>query len=293
MTMIKALAFALALSSFGGLAAAQPAFDPVTADAPQDAAHPARTDAIQIPSGGVLMNGRAFIASGSGKHPTLLMLHGFPGNEQNFDLAQAVRRAGWNVVTFHYRGAWGSPGQFGFQHAVEDAHAALVWLRTPGVAGRLGVDTGRIVVMGHSMGGFLAATTTDDPQVKGFVFMSSWDIAAEAPGLSKPDTRAQAATNWAVELPPLAGTSFDALADEILAKAPAWGLQANAARIGARPTLILGSNDGGEPANDLLSAGVTGAGGKPTRVHIDTDHSYNDRRIALARTVVGWLTSAF
>ncbi|MDO8912512.1 MAG: hypothetical protein Q8N10_08825 [Phenylobacterium sp.] len=32
------------------------------------------------------------------------------GNEKNLDLAQAVRRAGWNAVTFNYRGSWGSPG---------------------------------------------------------------------------------------------------------------------------------------------------------------------------------------
>ncbi|MFD3266336.1 hypothetical protein [Phenylobacterium ferrooxidans] len=32
------------------------------------------------------------------------------GNEKNLDLAQAVRRAGWNAAAFNYRGSWGSPG---------------------------------------------------------------------------------------------------------------------------------------------------------------------------------------
>jgi hypothetical protein len=31
-----------------------------------------------------------YIASGAGPHPTVLMLHGFPGNEKNLDLAHSV-----------------------------------------------------------------------------------------------------------------------------------------------------------------------------------------------------------
>jgi hypothetical protein len=34
-------------------------------------------------------------------------LHGFPGNERNFDVAQALRRAGYAALVFHYRGSWG------------------------------------------------------------------------------------------------------------------------------------------------------------------------------------------
>jgi len=38
----------------------------------------------------------------------VVLLHGYPGNERNLDLAQARRRDGWDIVFFHYRGAWGS-----------------------------------------------------------------------------------------------------------------------------------------------------------------------------------------
>jgi len=34
----------------------------------------------------------------------VILFHGLPGNEQNLDLAQAIRRANWNVLTLHYRG---------------------------------------------------------------------------------------------------------------------------------------------------------------------------------------------
>jgi len=72
-----------------------------------------------------------YIASGAGPHPTVLMLHGFPGNEKNLDLAYSVRRAGWNVLAPFYRGAWGSGGTFSFTHTLEDAQASIDFLRQP------------------------------------------------------------------------------------------------------------------------------------------------------------------
>ena len=60
---------------------------------------------LHIPSHGVLINGVVYTPAGAGPHPTIVICHGLPGNEKNLDLAQAVRRAGWNAVTFNYRGS--------------------------------------------------------------------------------------------------------------------------------------------------------------------------------------------
>jgi pimeloyl-ACP methyl ester carboxylesterase len=92
-------------------------------DPPRDAAYPARFEVLHIPSAAVAINGVAYVASGRGTHPTLVICHGWPGNEKNLDLAQAVRRAGWNAITFNYRGSWGSPGEFHFSQNPEDAAA--------------------------------------------------------------------------------------------------------------------------------------------------------------------------
>src|ERR1041385_6417565 len=59
---------------------------------------PASFIELQIPSAGRLMQGFMLKANGPNPHPTLILLHGFPGNERNLDLAQAVRAHGWNVV---------------------------------------------------------------------------------------------------------------------------------------------------------------------------------------------------
>jgi dipeptidyl aminopeptidase/acylaminoacyl peptidase len=135
--------FAFANATFAQVPAA------ITTDPPLDKAHPAAMDYVRIPSHGALLNGVLYTASGAGLHPGVVLLHGFPGNEQNLDLAQAMRRAGFNVLTLHYRGAWGSPGDFSFTHAAEDADAAVSFMT--GNAAKYAVDPARIFVIGHSM----------------------------------------------------------------------------------------------------------------------------------------------
>jgi predicted alpha/beta-fold hydrolase len=76
---------------------------PIYTDPDSDAKNPASTSVLHIPSHGVLINGLLYSPPGSGPHPTFVLCHGLPGNEKNLDLAQAVRRAGWNAVTFNYR----------------------------------------------------------------------------------------------------------------------------------------------------------------------------------------------
>src|SRR3954469_13603780 len=120
-------------------------------DPPHDAKHPARMEVLHIPSGQVKINGVAYVAGGAGVHPTFVFFHGLPGNEKNLDLAQAVRRAGWNAITVNYRGSWGSPGSFRFAHNLADADAVLAFLRDTTNARTLGVDTHHIVIAGHSM----------------------------------------------------------------------------------------------------------------------------------------------
>ena len=79
----------------------------ITTDPVHDKTNPAAFETFQIPSHGALLNAIAYIAPGAAPHPVVLLLHGFPGNEKNLDLAQAIRRDGWDVVYFDYRGSWG------------------------------------------------------------------------------------------------------------------------------------------------------------------------------------------
>ena len=46
----------------------------------------------------------------------------------------AIRRAGWNVLLFHYRGMWGAGGAFSFSSAIEDTAEAVRFLRDAATA---------------------------------------------------------------------------------------------------------------------------------------------------------------
>lgn len=116
---------AIVLGLLVGLSACATAPAPASANAalvdpPRDTAHPAINRQLLIPSHGERMNAVFFLAAGDEPKPTMLLMHGLPGNERNLDLAQAIRRAGWNVLTFTYRGAWGSTGAFSIANSVED-----------------------------------------------------------------------------------------------------------------------------------------------------------------------------
>src|ERR1700722_11389593 len=126
----------------------------------------ASMETFRIPSHGSMLNALVYVAAGAGPHPAVILLHGFPGNERNLDLAQHIRRAGWDVLYFNYRGAWGSPGDLSFSHGIEDTAAAIAYLRQPATAKTLRIDSSRIVLIGHSMGGFMAVQgTAADPTV--------------------------------------------------------------------------------------------------------------------------------
>jgi uncharacterized protein len=258
----------------------------MTVDPPRDAAHPARMEVLHIPSGDVHINGVGYLASGAGRHPTLVIAHGWPGNEKNLDLAQAVRRAGWNAITFNYRGSWGSPGSFRFAQVPEDTAAVIAWLRRPGVANRLGIDPKRIALAGHSMGGWATAkTAAKDPTLLGAITISMGDL-----GLVGGAARAQLIERAAANSETLADTSPEKMADELIANAAANRAAAGAAGLAKIPMLVLTSDDGLAPGSDsLVSAIVTAGGTQIATAHVATDHSWSDARLTLETLVIDWL----
>jgi pimeloyl-ACP methyl ester carboxylesterase len=145
----------------------------LTSDPPQDKIAPATVQTFQLPSHGSLLNAFVYVAAGAAPHPMVILLHGFPGNERNLDLAQALRRAGDDVLFFDYRGSWGSPGDFSFTHSIEDTQAAIAYVRDPVNAARFRADPARVILVGHSMGGFMARYAAGrDPNIVATVLIS-------------------------------------------------------------------------------------------------------------------------
>jgi len=287
-------AWALALFASTGIAAADGP-SAIFRDPPPDKTIPASAQALQIQSHGEQMNAMVYLPAGAGPHPVVLLLHGFPGNEQNLDLAQAMRRAGWAVVTFHYRGSWGSSGAFSFDGVGEDGAAAIAWLRDPATAKRLRIDTQRIVVAGHSMGGYVAAQLcATEPHLLGCVLIAPWDMSFEVPSLAHTSAaeRDRLVRDDFNDIDGrISGLTARQVVDLLAAQGDRWQLAKFAPGMAKSPLLIMlaaRDNDGCK-ALALLPA-LKSASARSLHVEtIDTDHGFNDHRIALQSSVLAWL----
>ncbi|WP_242451913.1 alpha/beta hydrolase [Rhodanobacter sp. T12-5] len=251
---------------------------------------------MQIPSHGKLMNALVYIAADAGPHPVVILLHGFPGNERNLDLAQDMRRAGWDVLYFNYRGSWGTPGDFSFAHSIEDTVAAIAYLRQPEVARSLRLDPNRIVLIGHSMGGFMTVeAAAADPAIKAFATISAADMSGRMQAMLAMEKRSDAIAAMAHGLAeegmaPLAGCTPDGLARELADHAMSWPFLDKVGALKNRNALILTADDGLTRENNAFAAALRNAGDTHlTTRHFATDHAYSDKRIELSHTVLAWL----
>ena len=144
-------------------------------DVQWDKTYPAGSTELFIPSANSQLAGMIYRPNGNKKHPTLILLHGFPGNERNLDLAQVVRSHGWNVIYFNYRGSWGSQGKFSFKNCVEDVSNVVAFCNK--YQDSLKIDTSNIVLFGHSMGGWVCLKALEQlPQIKKGFALSTWNI---------------------------------------------------------------------------------------------------------------------
>ncbi len=255
----------------------------LTTDLQNAAGAPAACEELTIPSHGSRLAAFMYTATGSKPHPTLLLLHGFPGNERNLDLAQAVRRAGWNVLYFDYRGSWGSEGDFTFANCVEDVASAVAFCKQQAKA--LRIDTTRLALFGHSMGGWVGLQAVAQlPILKKAVILSPWDIYATA---TNPDKAALAHfEQYADGLFMLHNTSGQAMLAPVLATPAAYQLAAIGPMLSAQQLVFLDENR----RNEAWVKAIGAANKAGFRYEVwATDHPFSNKRVALTKTVIEFL----
>jgi pimeloyl-ACP methyl ester carboxylesterase len=266
-------------------------------DPPVDTAHPAGNQSIQFQSHGQHVNGQIYRPAGVGPFPTVILLHGLPGNEQSLDLARVMQRAGWTVVTFHYRGSWGSGGTFTLKGGCEDAEALLALLESPEKAAAWGIDPKRMVFIGHSYGGYVAAcAVSKTPGVLGTALIAPWDISEDMRvwGKLPPAQRLEAGKAAFDDVDGrLAGADAVSLTNDIVRDGGRFDLSAFSAALAAKPLLVLTAtrDDRDDQATGLLAALKTLPNAPLTTAVMDTDHPFNDHRIALQIAVLRWLAT--
>jgi pimeloyl-ACP methyl ester carboxylesterase len=219
---------------------------------------------------------------------TVLLLHGLPGYEINGDLAQSIRRAGWNVLLFHYRGTWGTAGAFSQSSAIEDTAEAVRFLSDPTNAARYRSDPHRLVVIGHSVGGFLAAyEASHDPEIKAVAMISAVNLGTIG---ADPKQREARLKRWETQLHPVRGTTAFDLFGESERHAKDWDYVQWAGSLSTRPVLLVEADDQNHADMKALAAALRQKGSAALEEKaLATDHSFSDHRIALQTIVIAWL----
>jgi uncharacterized protein len=265
-------------------------------DRPSHPAFPASLVPIRMESGGVRLNGVAYVPSGAGPHPGVLLLHGLPGFERNLDLAQAFRLAGWTSMVVHYRGAWGSGGSFSFANVLKDARAAVEHLRSTEMRGQLRIDPDRVALVGHSMGGWASLMIGATTDVVGAASIAGFNLGAVAAAIQAETGRLDAlVATFAPQMGPLAGTDARALFEEAARAGDAWDVRSRAGRYAGRPVLLLAATRDDEVPVDVhhmpMANALREVGSRLTERIVDTDHAFSDRRVELAGITTDWLAS--
>jgi uncharacterized protein len=234
---------------------------------------------VTFDSDGHRLLGVLYLARGEEPKPTVLLLHGCPGLEKNLDLAVRLRDQGWNSLLFHYRGCWGSAGRYDLRTVPRDVTAAVDYL-----AGRPRVDSGRIAVLGHSMGGWAAlVTAATEPRLRAVAVYGAPARLGAGLRLS-PDRVEEEFTRFLATTPEEFAWQAAVVAEQTDALAAA-------AAIEPRPLLVVhGTADRWVPvaqARELRER----AGPSCRYVEVEgADHAFSWHRTELADLVVGWLS---
>lgn len=272
--------------------------DPVSRDPPEiDPDHPCSLEHVAIDIEDQCMFGVFYRTAGKGPHPTVILLHGFPGHERNFDIAHSLRRAGFNVLVFHYRGAWGSHGDFSFSNMLQDTNTSIGYLRNS--SRTLGVDKDGIILIGHSMGGWAAMMTcAEDKNLRMVGSLAGFNLGlTKAFILESRLNRSLIENSFSSMVKPLKGCTPEGLIREIIDNGGEWDLLSKGRALSDKRVLMVGAarDDVSWPTyhfdaliNTLKAYGCADL----TTQMLDSDHNFSDKRIALSRSVSKWSSGA-
>jgi len=248
---------------------------------------------LTISSNDERMPGHIYQAAGDGPHPTAIMLHGYPGNEKNLDVAQAIRKAGWNALFFHYRGAWGAEGEFSFIGAEHDVQSVINYAQQADNAARLHIDPSKISLIGHSMGGHMAvAGILDNPSVNCAVAHDGANMGAGGKGLFSDKQSIKIWSDYSDSLFMLNGWSGKKAVAEISQFGQQLDLVPRAKKIDQRSVHLVAADTEVIPIEVHIKPLHT-ALSKHTKIAsyelIDDDHSFSNSRDQLIASTINFL----
>lgn len=118
-----------------------------------------------------------FYASEKSDSPTLLFSQGFMDSGDIWNIGETLSNNGINVFQFDFRGCHKSDGKQGLMNSQEDIEAALIFLNSPEMVVKYGIDNEKIIVGGYSYGGHMSLLyAINHPQIKRVISISGGDL---------------------------------------------------------------------------------------------------------------------
>ena len=246
-----------------------------------DSLSPAGIVELEIPSSGSNIYGFAYTANGKNLHPTVILLHGLPGNERNLDLAQNLRRGGYNVIYFNYRGSWGSEGKYSFSNGIEDTEAVINFITDSANRTRLKVDTARIALIGHSMGAGIALINgINNKRIRAVAGISVFNPYTVLQGKDAPGNL-MGLKEYITTLGMLE-TDAETYLKDLHSRVKDYNIENMVANT-EKPVLVIDEHKN----NEYLSSYKRKK--NLTYKIWDTDHAFTNKRIALSTELKSWL----
>lgn len=235
---------------------------------------------VTFNSGGHQLVGTMYLARGEASKPTAVLLHGLPGIEKGIDLAHGLREMGWNALVFHYRGCWGSEGDYSLLTIPADVKAALDFLQSGRIAW---VDPHNLVVFGHSLGSWAAlAGSARDGRVKAVALSGAFTEPAAVP--------LDAAYVAEFLLPGLRGIDPASFSDQWKNLEPGLFSRSLIKSIPPRPLLIIhGQDDEIVPCSNAALLQEHAGGDARLEIIPGADHDYCWHRKEVRRILLDWI----
>lgn len=254
---------------------------------------------IKINSHGEDLIGTILTPSKKGPNPTVILLHGFPGYEDNHDLSHSLRRCGLNVLTFHYRGCWGVKGKFSFSNCIEDVNKVIDFVNNEDNIKTYDIDKNNIFLVGHSMGGFLTLINCIDERIKASVSISPYDFGLKGCVMEEDEEELIDGINmFSTAILPLNDTDTMALIRETMINGKDWKLSNKAEKLSKENILIIAAKGDVVGPNKLHHIPLMKEIYKYNKsnvkeIFMNTDHSYSNKRILLSKVVAEYIESIY
>lgn len=262
---------------------------------------------ISIDRDGVLLQGKFYIADGTGPFATGLLLQGFPGdNKDVLGIGQKLAEAGINAMTFNYSGTHQSQGKFNFENTQKDIHAVFKFIHQPENIRKLKIDTTRIYLGGYSYGGGMALTyAANHPEIKRVISIAGNDHGAFIRAYNSNPNMKKAIDDMFTKLsPPTGNIRFakggipkEVAEMKFIEKNPAFDLRKCANLLYDRDILLIGGWDDLNVSYENILLPLYRALKKENAKQIrmvsfhDT-HSFTHSREKLAQTIIKWIKNS-